>query len=142
MLRVSPWKGVVHFGKRGKLNPRYKSWTMKDVRFKDQQWKFIKGSLVEANRMNKTGRFIGLRWYGEAEEAFLHNDRNDKKTVEEMRRYNTNLQVKCLKIDNSGEYSSWPIMFCVENGIVMLKMVPETPLQFGSTKRLSRTFRA
>ncbi|GJT59847.1 hypothetical protein Tco_1003380 [Tanacetum coccineum] len=23
MLRVSPWKGVVHFGKRGKLNPRY-----------------------------------------------------------------------------------------------------------------------
>nr|GFC01393.1 putative reverse transcriptase domain-containing protein [Tanacetum cinerariifolium] len=23
MLTVSPWKGVVHFGKRGKLNPRY-----------------------------------------------------------------------------------------------------------------------
>ncbi|GKB77577.1 putative reverse transcriptase domain-containing protein [Tanacetum coccineum] len=23
MLLVSPWKGVVHFGKRGKLNPRY-----------------------------------------------------------------------------------------------------------------------
>ncbi|GKA52937.1 hypothetical protein Tco_0746252 [Tanacetum coccineum] len=23
MLMVSPWKGVVHFGKRGKLNPRY-----------------------------------------------------------------------------------------------------------------------
>nr|GFA16598.1 putative reverse transcriptase domain-containing protein [Tanacetum cinerariifolium] len=23
MLRVSPWKGVIHFGKRGKLNPRY-----------------------------------------------------------------------------------------------------------------------
>ncbi|GJZ21884.1 putative reverse transcriptase domain-containing protein [Tanacetum coccineum] len=23
MLNVSPWKGVVHFGKRGKLNPRY-----------------------------------------------------------------------------------------------------------------------
>ncbi|GJR93332.1 putative reverse transcriptase domain-containing protein [Tanacetum coccineum] len=23
MLEVSPWKGVVHFGKRGKLNPRY-----------------------------------------------------------------------------------------------------------------------
>nr|GFA74123.1 putative reverse transcriptase domain-containing protein [Tanacetum cinerariifolium] len=22
MLKVSPWKGVVHFGKRGKLNPR------------------------------------------------------------------------------------------------------------------------
>ncbi|GJR31205.1 hypothetical protein Tco_1107437 [Tanacetum coccineum] len=23
MLKVSPWKGVVHFGKRGKLNPIY-----------------------------------------------------------------------------------------------------------------------
>ncbi|GJS26263.1 hypothetical protein Tco_0486883 [Tanacetum coccineum] len=23
MVKVSPWKGVVHFGKRGKLNPRY-----------------------------------------------------------------------------------------------------------------------
>ncbi|GJR97576.1 hypothetical protein Tco_0269750 [Tanacetum coccineum] len=23
MLKVSPWKGVVHFDKRGKLNPRY-----------------------------------------------------------------------------------------------------------------------
>nr|GFC86367.1 putative reverse transcriptase domain-containing protein [Tanacetum cinerariifolium] len=23
MLKVSPWKRVVHFGKRGKLNPRY-----------------------------------------------------------------------------------------------------------------------
>ncbi|GJZ37098.1 putative reverse transcriptase domain-containing protein [Tanacetum coccineum] len=23
MLKVSPWKGVIHFGRRGKLNPRY-----------------------------------------------------------------------------------------------------------------------
>ncbi|GKC85982.1 hypothetical protein Tco_1141699, partial [Tanacetum coccineum] len=23
MLKVSPWKGVIGFGKRGKLNPRY-----------------------------------------------------------------------------------------------------------------------
>ncbi|GJX59899.1 putative reverse transcriptase domain-containing protein [Tanacetum coccineum] len=23
MLKVSPWKGVIHFGKRGKLKPRY-----------------------------------------------------------------------------------------------------------------------
>ncbi|GKB82303.1 hypothetical protein Tco_0949198, partial [Tanacetum coccineum] len=23
MLKVLPWKGVIHFGKRGKLNPRY-----------------------------------------------------------------------------------------------------------------------
>ncbi|GJY45389.1 hypothetical protein Tco_0434452 [Tanacetum coccineum] len=25
MLKVSPWKGVIHFGKRGKLNPRVHS---------------------------------------------------------------------------------------------------------------------
>ncbi|GKE76904.1 hypothetical protein Tco_1543024 [Tanacetum coccineum] len=30
----------------------------------------------------------------------------------------------------------------LQNGIVMLKMVPETPLQFGVAERLSRTFRA
>ncbi|GKB42109.1 hypothetical protein Tco_0887051 [Tanacetum coccineum] len=47
-------------------------------------------------------------------------------------RYNANLQVKYLKFDNGGEYSSWSIKFCVENGIVMLKMVPKTPLQFDS----------
>ncbi|GKF21999.1 hypothetical protein Tco_0074321 [Tanacetum coccineum] len=23
LLKVSPWKGTVHFGKRGKLSPRY-----------------------------------------------------------------------------------------------------------------------
>ncbi|GKD02893.1 hypothetical protein Tco_1177867, partial [Tanacetum coccineum] len=34
------------------------------------------------------------------------------------------------------------VAFCVENGIMMLKMVPETPLQFGVAERLSRTFRA
>nr|GEV36828.1 retrovirus-related Pol polyprotein from transposon TNT 1-94 [Tanacetum cinerariifolium] len=31
---------------------------------------------------------------------------------------------------------------CVKNGIVMLKMVSETPLQFGVAERLSQTFRA
>ncbi|GJR10772.1 hypothetical protein Tco_0793424 [Tanacetum coccineum] len=49
-------------------------------------------------------------WFGEAEEAFLHNVREDKETA--------------------------------ENGIVMLKMVSETPLQFGVAERLSQTFRA
>ncbi|GKD91193.1 putative reverse transcriptase domain-containing protein, partial [Tanacetum coccineum] len=26
MLKVSPWKGVIHFGKKGKLAPRYVGW--------------------------------------------------------------------------------------------------------------------
>ncbi|GJR92325.1 retrovirus-related pol polyprotein from transposon TNT 1-94 [Tanacetum coccineum] len=73
-----------------------------------------------------------VRWFGEAEEAFLYDVREDKEIEE----------VKCLKFVNGGEYSSWSIKFCVKNGNVMLKMVPETPLQFGVAKRLSRTFRA
>ncbi|GKA09278.1 retrovirus-related pol polyprotein from transposon TNT 1-94 [Tanacetum coccineum] len=84
-----------------------------------------------------------------SEESFLHNVSEDKETAEvgancsrSCGRYNANLQVKYLKFDNGGEYSSWSIKFCVENGIVMLKMVPKTPLQFGIAKRLSQTFRA
>ncbi|GKD04573.1 putative RNA-directed DNA polymerase [Tanacetum coccineum] len=42
----------------------------------------------------------------------------------------TNLRVKCLKSDNGGEYSSREfIEYCAENGIRMLKTVPETPQQ-------------
>ncbi|GKD02704.1 hypothetical protein Tco_1177678, partial [Tanacetum coccineum] len=56
-------------------------------------------------------------WFGEAEEAFFHNVREDKETVE---------------VGATG----------VANEIVMLKMVPETPLLFGVAERLSQTFRA
>nr|GEW88871.1 retrovirus-related Pol polyprotein from transposon TNT 1-94 [Tanacetum cinerariifolium] len=42
----------------------------------------------------------------------------------------TNLRVKFLKSDNGGEYSSREfIEYCAENGIRMLKTVPETPQQ-------------
>ncbi|GJR98565.1 retrovirus-related pol polyprotein from transposon TNT 1-94 [Tanacetum coccineum] len=59
------------------------------------------------------------RWYGKAEESFFHNVSEDKKTAK----------------------SAAGVAFYVENGIVMLKMVPETPLQFYVAERLSRTFR-
>ncbi|GJV16841.1 hypothetical protein Tco_1362164 [Tanacetum coccineum] len=55
-------------------------------------------------------------WFEEAEESFLHNVSKDKET---------------------GETAAG-----VANEIVMLKMVSETPLQFGVAERLSRTFRA
>ncbi|GJV22325.1 retrovirus-related pol polyprotein from transposon TNT 1-94 [Tanacetum coccineum] len=131
------------------------SWTLKDVRyilglkkrlisvwqldeegyhvgFGDQQWKVTKGSLVVA-RGNKRGSIYMVEvhsegigaiiedsgsaalWFGEAEAAFLHNVREDKETAE-----------------TAAE---------VANGIVMLKRVPETPLQFEVAERLSRTFR-
>ncbi|GJU27163.1 retrovirus-related pol polyprotein from transposon TNT 1-94 [Tanacetum coccineum] len=72
----------------------------------------------------------------------LEKQRKHSFMIRSYGRYNSNLQVRCLKFDNGGEYSSRPIKFCVENEIAMLKMVPETPLQFGVTERLSRTFRA
>ncbi|GJY19029.1 retrovirus-related pol polyprotein from transposon TNT 1-94 [Tanacetum coccineum] len=101
--------------------------------FRDQQWKVTKGSLLVAHG-NKRGSLhmvevhpegIGAIingscsaavWFGEAEESFFHNVNEDKETAETA----------------AG----------VANGIMMLKMVPETPLQFGVAKRLSRTFRA
>ncbi|GJV18876.1 retrovirus-related pol polyprotein from transposon TNT 1-94 [Tanacetum coccineum] len=132
------------------------SWTLKDVRyipslkrrlisvgqldkegyhvgFGEQQWKVTKGSLVVVHGNKRGSLYMVEDWlFGEAEKSFFHNVSEDKETV----------KVKRLKFDNGGEYSSSPIKFCVKNEIVMLKMVPETPLQFGVVERLSRTFRA
>ncbi|GKD95841.1 retrovirus-related pol polyprotein from transposon TNT 1-94 [Tanacetum coccineum] len=52
----------------------------------------------------------------------------------------TNHRVKCLKSDNGGEYSSREfIEYCAENGIRMLKTVPETPQQNGVAERMNQT---
>ncbi|GJW53931.1 hypothetical protein Tco_0098016 [Tanacetum coccineum] len=68
-----------------------------------------------AHGKNKRGNFVSwLRGFGEAEEAFFHNVREDKETTKTA----------------------------AGVGIVMLKMVSKTPLQFGVAERLSRTFRA
>ncbi|GJT42130.1 reverse transcriptase domain-containing protein [Tanacetum coccineum] len=100
------------------------------VGFEYQQWKVTKGSLVVAYG-NKRGILYMVEVHPEgidaiingsgsaaveAEEAFLHDVSEDKETTE----------------TTTG----------VANGIVMLKMVPETPLQFGVAERLRRTFRA
>ncbi|GJU66025.1 retrovirus-related pol polyprotein from transposon TNT 1-94 [Tanacetum coccineum] len=101
------------------------------VGFRDKQWKVTKGSLVVAHG-NKRGSLYMVEvhpegigaiidsngsatlWFEEVEEAFLHNVKEDKETAETA----------------------------TGVAIVMLKMVPETPLQFGVAERLSRTFRA
>ncbi|CAH9125759.1 unnamed protein product [Cuscuta epithymum] len=52
----------------------------------------------------------------------------------------TNLKIKCLKSDNGGEYSSTEFVeYCAEQGIRMLKTVPETPQQNGVAERMNRT---
>ncbi|GKC64119.1 retrovirus-related pol polyprotein from transposon TNT 1-94, partial [Tanacetum coccineum] len=78
---------------------------------------------------------------GRSDEEYSKDRASSKEGVSEtphVRRSNTKSKalMKCLKFDNGGEY------FCVENGIMMLKMVPKTPLQFCVAERLSRTFRS
>ncbi|GJZ50418.1 retrovirus-related pol polyprotein from transposon TNT 1-94 [Tanacetum coccineum] len=47
---------------------------------------------------------------------------------------------KCLNSDNGREYSSREfIEYCAENGIRMLKTIPETPQQNGVAERMNRT---
>ncbi|GKD20246.1 retrovirus-related pol polyprotein from transposon TNT 1-94, partial [Tanacetum coccineum] len=138
------------------------------VGFGDQQWNVTKGSLVVAHG-NKRGSLHMVEVHPEGIDAiingsdvrkidiyfckpyslgkqknisFIMSVKTRKLQSKSCGRYNANLQVKCLKFDNGREYSSWSFKFCVENGIVMLKMVPKTPLQFGVAERLSRTFRA
>nr|GEX58398.1 hypothetical protein [Tanacetum cinerariifolium] len=101
------------------------------VGFGDQQWKVTKGSLVVAHG-NKCGSLYMVEEHPKGIGRILMS----------CGRYNANLQVKCLKFNNGGEFSSQLIKFCVKNEIVMPEMVSKTPLKFGIIERLSRTFRA
>ncbi|GJZ49983.1 retrovirus-related pol polyprotein from transposon TNT 1-94, partial [Tanacetum coccineum] len=126
------------------------------VGFKDQQWKVTKGSLVVA-RGNKRGSLYMVEVPSDGINATTDGRGNASLETEEgeSRYYvtfiddssrkaavenETNLRVKCFKSDNGGEYSSREfIEYCAENGIRMLKTVPETPQQNGVAKRMNRT---
>ncbi|KAL2236674.1 UNVERIFIED_CONTAM: Retrovirus-related Pol polyprotein from transposon TNT 1-94 [Sesamum indicum] len=52
----------------------------------------------------------------------------------------TGLQVKCLRSDSGGEYSSEGIKnYCADHGIRMQKTIPGTPQQNGVAERMNRT---
>ncbi|GJY61742.1 hypothetical protein Tco_0462399 [Tanacetum coccineum] len=80
------------------------------VGFGDQQWKVTKGSLVVA-RENKRG---SLYMVEKAMALHLLHQYEDPATMILLSKaaagfavgYNANLQVKCLKFDNSGEYTT------------------------------------
>ncbi|GJT39331.1 hypothetical protein Tco_0939196 [Tanacetum coccineum] len=97
------------------------------IGFGDQQWKVTKGSLVVARGNKRESLYMvevhsegigaiidgsgnAALWFGEAEEDFLYNFRKDEKAAEAATAVavgnNANLQVKCLKFDNSGEYKA------------------------------------
>nr|GEX42779.1 hypothetical protein [Tanacetum cinerariifolium] len=96
------------------------SWTLKDVRY-------ISGlirRLISVGQLDGEGYGVGFgdqQWKVTKEEAFFYNIREDKETVETV----AGVAVGIMQTFR----------------IVMLKMVSETPLQFGFAKRLSQTFR-
>nr|GFB78565.1 putative reverse transcriptase domain, ribonuclease H-like domain, aspartic peptidase domain protein [Tanacetum cinerariifolium]GFB93808.1 putative reverse transcriptase domain, ribonuclease H-like domain, aspartic peptidase domain protein [Tanacetum cinerariifolium] len=59
MLKVSPWKGVVRFGKRGKLNPRYVRPFNVLERFRDVAYKL--DLLEELSRVQNTFHVSNLK---------------------------------------------------------------------------------
>ncbi|GJV21034.1 retrovirus-related pol polyprotein from transposon TNT 1-94 [Tanacetum coccineum] len=126
------------------------SWTLKDVRyflglkrrlisvgqldeegyhvgFRDQQWKVTKGSLVVA-RGNKRENLYIVDVHPEGIGVIINGSGSAAVWFREAEE---------SFIHNVSEDKE-----TTENGIVMLKMVSETPIQFGVAERLSRTFRA
>ncbi|GKC28611.1 retrovirus-related pol polyprotein from transposon TNT 1-94 [Tanacetum coccineum] len=132
------------------------SWTLKDVRyipslkrrlilawqldekgyhvgFGDQQWKVTKVSLVVAHG-NKRGSLYMVERLGDISRIGM-SMLASKGNIPDVQKVDMDLSfimsVKTRKLQ---------IRSC--DRIMMLKMVPETPLHFGVAERLSRTFRA
>nr|GFA17005.1 putative reverse transcriptase domain-containing protein [Tanacetum cinerariifolium] len=68
MLKVSPWKGVVRIGKRGKLNPRYVG-PFKTVEIMEREIKRLKRSRIPLVKVRWNSR-RGLEFTRECEDSF------------------------------------------------------------------------
>ncbi|GJW40694.1 retrovirus-related pol polyprotein from transposon TNT 1-94 [Tanacetum coccineum] len=113
------------------------SWTLKDVRY-------IPGlkrrRLISAGQLEEEGYHVG---FGDQQwKRRQGNCRGWSKFIQKAMALHLLHQSKDLATMILLSKTAAGVAFCVENGIVMLKMVPETPLQFGVAERLSRTFRA
>ncbi|GKF53537.1 hypothetical protein Tco_0160447, partial [Tanacetum coccineum] len=76
MLKVSPWKGVLHFGKRGKLNPRYvgpfkvlEKFVAEPVEITDREVKRLKRSRIPLVKVRWNSR-RGPEFTWEREDQF------------------------------------------------------------------------
>nr|GEU50828.1 hypothetical protein [Tanacetum cinerariifolium] len=69
MLKVSPWKGVVRFGKRGKLNPRYIGPFKEPVEIMDREVKRLSNSHVPIVKVRWNSR-RGPEFTWEREDQF------------------------------------------------------------------------
>nr|GEW97020.1 reverse transcriptase domain-containing protein [Tanacetum cinerariifolium] len=125
------------------------------VGFGDQQWKVTKGSLVVAHE-NKRGSMYMVEVYPERIGAITDGGLGKQKNLSFIMSEKTKKLQRLEQVHTEGYgptllHQSEDLITIIllsktaaraANGIVMLKMVPETPLQFGVTERLSRTFRA
>ncbi|GJT79641.1 hypothetical protein Tco_1053983 [Tanacetum coccineum] len=103
------------------------------VGFGDQRWEVTKGSLVVARRNKRESLYMIEDWYEYV--SFQSN-------VPDIRK-----KVMALHLLHQSEDPATMILLSkttagVTNGIVMLKMISETPLQFRVAEILSQTFRA
>nr|GFD39291.1 hypothetical protein [Tanacetum cinerariifolium] len=69
MLKVSPWKGVVRFGKREKLNPRYVGPFKEPVEIVDREVKRLKRSRIPLVKVRWNSK-RGLEFTWEREDQF------------------------------------------------------------------------
>ncbi|GJZ07896.1 hypothetical protein Tco_0542179, partial [Tanacetum coccineum] len=76
MLKFSPWKGVVRFGKRGKLNPRYvgpfkvlEKFVEEPVKIMDREVKLLKRSCISLVKVRWNSR-RGPEFTWECEDQF------------------------------------------------------------------------
>nr|GFD07232.1 hypothetical protein [Tanacetum cinerariifolium] len=69
MLKVSPWKGVIRFGKRGKLNPRYVGPFKEPVEIVDHEVKRLKQSRIPLVKVRWNSK-RGPEFTGEREDQF------------------------------------------------------------------------
>ncbi|GJZ51688.1 retrovirus-related pol polyprotein from transposon TNT 1-94 [Tanacetum coccineum] len=114
------------------------SWTLKDVRYIPG----LKRRLISVGQLDEEGYHVGFRdqqWIGMSMLA-------SKGNVPDVRK----VDIYFCKPGGLGKQKNLSFIMSLKTRklqrsygrIVMLKMVPETPLQFGVAERLSRTFRA
>ncbi|GKE42917.1 retrovirus-related pol polyprotein from transposon TNT 1-94, partial [Tanacetum coccineum] len=121
------------------------------VGFGDQQWKRLELVHTDVYGPTSVASIGGSRYYvtfidDSNRKVWVYFLKNKSEVFNTFKKWKavveneTNLRVKCLKSDNSGEYSSREfIEYCTKNEIRMLKTVLETPQQNGVAERMNRT---
>ncbi|GKD82940.1 retrovirus-related pol polyprotein from transposon TNT 1-94, partial [Tanacetum coccineum] len=115
------------------------SWTLKDVRYIPS----LKRRLISVGQLDEEGYHVGFegqQW--KVTKGSLLVAHGNKLGSLYMVEISTSVSQVVWEAEESFFHNVSEDKETTENGIVMLKMVLETPLQFGVAERLSLTFRA